>query len=53
MKDHTDRWHVIKNIYVKENHVVGQHMTWDFMTEDHIEGWHMTENIITEDHSVE
>ena len=50
MEDHADGWHVTKNTHVKENHVDGQHMTWNFNSEDHVNGRHVTENITAEDH---
>ncbi len=49
-EDYADKWHVTKDTRVEEDHVVGQHMTWNFNTEDHIDGQHVTGNIIAEDH---
>ncbi len=39
-----------ENTHVKEDHVVEQHVIWNFNTKDHIDGWHVTENITAEDH---
>ena len=53
MKDHTDRWYVIKNTHVKEDHVNGQHVIWNFITEDHVNSQHVTGIITAEDHDDE
>ena len=50
MEDHADEWHVTKNTYVKEDHVDGQHVTWNFNSEDYVDGRHVTENITAKDH---
>ena len=39
-----------KNTHVEEDHVDGQHVTWNFNSEDHVEGRHVTESIIAEDY---
>ncbi len=39
-----------KNTYVKEDHVDGQYVTWNFNSEDHVEGRHVTESITVKDH---
>jgi len=36
---------------VEEDHVDGQHVTWNFNLKDHVDGRHVTENITAEDHS--
>ncbi len=41
---------MIKNTYVEEDHVDGQHVTWNFISEDHVDGRHVTESITAEDH---
>ena len=35
---------------MEENHVDGQHVTWNFNSEDHVDGRHVTESITAEDH---
>ena len=50
MEDHVDEWHVIKNTYVEEDHIDGQHVTWNLNSEDYVDGWHMTGIITAEDH---
>ncbi len=36
---------------MEEDHVDGQHVTWNLNTEDHVDGQHVTGIITTEDHS--
>jgi len=35
---------------VEEDHVDGQHVTWNFSSGDHADGRHVTESITMEDH---
>ena len=39
-----------KNTHVEEDHVDGQHVTWNFNSEDHVDGRYVTENITAKDH---
>ena len=49
-EDHADGWHVTKNTHVKENHIDGQHVIWNFNSKDHVDSWHVTESITVKDH---
>jgi len=35
---------------VKEDHIDGQYVTWNFNSEDHVDGRRVTENITVKDH---
>ncbi len=35
---------------MEEDHVEGQHVTWNFSSEDHVDGRHVTEDVTVEDH---
>ena len=50
MKDHIDRWHVIKNTHVEEDHVVRQYVIWNLNTEDYVDSWHVTGIITAKDY---
>ena len=50
MKDYIDRWHVTKNTYMEEDHIVGQHVIWNINSEDHVDSWHVTESITAKDY---
>ncbi|SRR6266498_2572945 len=50
-EDYANRRHVTKNIHVEEDHVDGQHVTWNFNSEDHVDGQHVTGIITVKDHS--
>ncbi len=39
-----------KKTHIEEDHVNGQHVTWNFNSEDHVDSRHVTENITAEDH---
>ncbi len=44
---------MIRNNHIEEDHVVRQHVTWNFNTEDHIDGWYVIGNITIKDHDDE
>src|SRR6266540_859002 len=50
MEDHADGRHVTENTHMEKDHVVEQHVTWNFNSEDHVDGRHVTESITVEDH---
>ena len=37
MEDYANRRHMTKNTHMEEDHIVGQHVTWNLNTEDHID----------------
>ena len=41
-EDHADGRHVTKDTHVEEDHVVGQHVIWNYNSEDHGDGHHVT-----------
>jgi len=50
MENYADRWHIIRDNHMQEDHVVGQHMIWNSNTENHVDGWYVTGIIIAKDH---
>ncbi len=50
IEDYTNRWHIIEENHVKEDHINKQYMTWNINTKDHIRNQYMTENNIVKDH---